>query len=254
MWGGLGEGVVCGPGRVVPQALWAFEHSCVCVSPLPLSLAGSMTDLPTIEVSVEGHEPSDLERAIRTLPDHVLSNPRYMWKMNDLMKAMVNLHPVDERTGRFTPLFENRCAYPLSRGVGSAWLPTGFDAHAVQALPFNDCVLCRFFLPNASTPEIAIVVRVHAPTSEHGHRPSAGFIGAVVVTTGVSRPFITATLGTSDVEVQALVDSGCSADVVWPQVGVLNVSDRHAFRDTVFVDSREYTLVDGTRVMKDVYR
>jgi hypothetical protein len=76
----------------------------------------------------------------------------------------------------------------------------------------------------------------------------------VVVTTGVSRPFITATLGTSDVQVQALVDTGCSADVVWPQIGALNMSDRHAFRDTVWVDRREYTLANGDRVEKDVYR
>ncbi len=76
----------------------------------------------------------------------------------------------------------------------------------------------------------------------------------MVVTTGVSRPFVTVTLGTSDVQVQALVDTGCSADVVWPEVGDLNMSDRHAFRDTEFVEIREYTLANGSKVQKDAYR
>jgi hypothetical protein len=114
--------------------------------------------------------------------------------------------------------------------------------------------LFRFFLPNASSPEVVITVRVHALDSEPPPRPCAGFIGAVVVTAGVSRPFITATLGTSEVEVQALVDTGCSAEVVWPQAGPLNMSDRHAFQDTTWVDTRTYALANGDKVEKEVYR
>ncbi len=232
-----------------------------------------MTDLSTIVVTVEDHhdEPSDLERAMRSLPESVLSNRLYIKKMKDVLKAMANLHPASE--GSFIPVFESRCAHDSMsrlRAVGMGRLDSKLGASGrrcsrMQRLSGSLIVPCRSWvpltvwflrvlLPNSSTPEIAIVVRMLAPTSGSGYRPSAGFIGAVAVSAGVSHPFVTATLGTSGIEVQALVDTGCSADVVWPEIGTLNMADRHAFRDTEWIDRREYNLAHGMKVEKDVYR
>jgi hypothetical protein len=69
-----------------------------------------MTDLPTIEVIVGGHEASDVERAMGTLPEPITKNDFYVRKMKDLLKAMVNLHPLDERSGGFITMFQSRCA------------------------------------------------------------------------------------------------------------------------------------------------
>lgn len=169
------------------------------------------SEIPVFPIEIFGHEREEvIKQTVKSLESWGYSSAVPLEKVVAGVLAVVRLHPIDPRTESYKD-------------------------------PFVNSIL----LPNASSPSVRVVVTIHPPAGHKVVKPVA-YVRAVVrmdtyLGTGELCPLVDVR-GASKAH-PALVDTGCSPDVVWPAVDPSG-ADEASINSPAFVTDMNLEFVE----------